>query len=70
MTVDILYLIMGIMMGMLLKHELDMRARRKRLNKRMSYIRTTANDNTIEQYDEILSSIRSLNDSLKQKKEV
>lgn len=67
---ELVYLVMGIIVGILIKHESEIRARKKRLHKRILYSNTIANDDTIKQYDEILSSIKSLNDSLRKKKEV
>jgi N-glycosylase/DNA lyase len=65
---------MGIFIGLLLKYEIDIRARKKRVKNRMTYMMATANNSNIQQYNDMLESLRGINKSLldidKKKKEV
>jgi hypothetical protein len=74
MIVSVLYLVMGIFIGLLLKYEIDIRARKKRVKNRMTYMMATANNSNIQQYNDMLESLRGINKSLldidKKKKEV
>jgi hypothetical protein len=71
-----LYLLMGVIVGILIKHEIDLRAKKKRILNKAGYIKATADVQTIKQYDEVLQALRGINQSLstatvqKQKKEV
>jgi uncharacterized membrane protein YqgA involved in biofilm formation len=64
MIINILYLVMGMIVGILIKYEIDIRAKKKRLEKRATYLKATADDSKMKQYDDILYSIRSINESL------
>jgi hypothetical protein len=56
---------MGIMVGVLIKYEIDIMAKKKRMEERMSHIKKAKrNDSTLRQYDDILVSMRSVNKSL------
>jgi hypothetical protein len=70
--INIVYMLMGVIVGILLKYEIDLKAKKKRLEKRSTYLKATAEHSTLQQYDEILVGLRGLNDSLKtqHKKEV
>lgn len=74
MIVSMLYMVMGIFVGILIKYEIDIRARKKRVKNRMNYMVATANNSNIQQYNDMLESLRSINKSLssldKKKKEV
>lgn len=74
MMINILYLLMGIIVGILIKYEIDIKAKQKRIQNRVNSLKATADDQKMKQYDDILFSIRSINQSLSamqnQKKEV
>lgn len=65
MIVNIVYMVMGIMVGILIKYELDIRARKKNLEKRSKYLKATAENSKMQEYDDILKSIRGINESLR-----
>lgn len=64
MIVMLVYMIVGILVGFLIKSEIEVRHRRKRIQNRLNYLHSTANQNQIEQYDNMLESIKSINQSL------
>lgn len=64
MIVVLLYMVMGILIGILIKSEIEVRHRKRRIQNRLNYLQSTASKNNIEQYDSMLESIRSLNQSL------
>lgn len=71
MIINIAYLLMGAIIGVLVKYELDIKSKKKRIKKRAEYMKATANDSNIQQYDDILLSIKSINSSLvKMQKEI
>lgn len=77
MILNIMYLMMGIAIGVIVRYEIDIRARKKRTQQRVMYMKATASQPNMQQYDEILNSIKSINESLSsinhtkhQKKEV
>lgn len=57
-------MLMGILIGILIKSEIEVRQRRKRIQSRVNYLQSTASKNSIEKYDNMLESIRSINKSL------
>lgn len=57
-------MIMGIFIGILIKSEVEVRHRKRRMQNRLNYLQSTASQNRIEQYDDMLESIRSINQSL------
>jgi len=63
MIVMLVYMVMGILIGVLIKSEIDMRNRRKRMQNRINYLQSTAINN-IRQYDSMLESIRNINEIL------
>ncbi|MER2008901.1 MAG: hypothetical protein ABS939_15735 [Psychrobacillus sp.] len=63
MIINIAYLLMGIIVGILIKYEIDIRASKKRIERRSTYLRTTA-ENSMKEYDNILSSLKGINESL------
>lgn len=64
MIVMLIYMLVGVLVGILIKSEIEVRHRRKRLQNRLSYLHSTANQNRIEQYDNMLESLKSINQSL------
>lgn len=58
------YMVVGILIGILIKSEVEVRHRKKRIQNRLSYLQSTASRSSIEQYDNMLESIRSINKSL------
>jgi hypothetical protein len=72
--IHLLYMVMGILVGILIKYEIDMRTRKKRVKNRVNYLMATANDSKMQEYDSMLESLRSINESLstmeKNKREV
>lgn len=64
MILMVVYMITGILIGILIKNEVDVRSRRKRIQNRVNYLQSTANQNNMEQYDAMLESIRSINRNL------
>ena len=69
MIINIVYLMLGCAIGFLVKHEIDLRSRKKRVEKRLQVF---ANAN-IDKYNDTLQMVRELNQSLtvlqQQKKE-
>lgn len=64
MILMMIYMIMGIFIGILIKSEVEVRHRKRRMQNRLNYLQSTASQNRIEQYDDMLESIRSINQSL------
>jgi hypothetical protein len=64
MILNLIYLMMGITIGVIIRYEIDLKARRKRTQQRVLYFKSTASELNIKQYDEILNSIKSINESL------
>lgn len=64
MIVMILYMLMGILIGILIKSEIEVKHRRKRLQNRISYLQSTATQHKMEHYDNMLESLRSINKNL------
>jgi hypothetical protein len=67
---------MGVTIGVIVRYELDIRARKKKAEQRIRYIKATASGPDMKQYDDILNSIKTINEGLasmnthKHKKEV
>jgi hypothetical protein len=55
---------MGITVGVILRYEYDIRARKKKAQQRVVYMKAKASEPKMQQYDEILTSIRTINESL------
>lgn len=60
----LVYMLVGILIGILIKSEVEVRHRKRRLKNRLNYLHSTASQNNIEQYDNMLESIRSINKNL------
>lgn len=60
MIVNLIYMALGVMMGFLFKHELDMKIRRRKAEKRqMSFLHMDTSP-----YDNTLRDVRELNHNL------
>lgn len=64
MILHLAYLLMGVTIGIILRYEYDIKARKKKAQQRVMYIKATASEPKMQQYDEILTSIKSINESL------
>lgn len=55
----VLYLVLGLILGFLIKFEIDNRARQKRLKQKQKYI-----EEAVQPYEETLTIVKELNESL------
>jgi hypothetical protein len=60
MILNIVYLFIGLLIGFLVKHELDLKQRKKRIQKRINIVSSM----DMEPYNETLEIIKELNSSL------
>jgi uncharacterized membrane-anchored protein YhcB (DUF1043 family) len=59
MILNMVYLVVGLLIGFLVKHEIDIRQRQKKIQNQQRAI-----SKAVSSYDETLSMIRELNESL------
>ena len=64
MLTYIVYLIMGVLVGILIKYEIDIRIKRKRAKRRIVHLQNKTSQTRLKQYDDILQSVRGINESL------
>jgi hypothetical protein len=69
MMVNIVYMILGCVIGFLVKHEIDLRSRKKRVEKRLKVFSNV----NVDKYNDTIKMVKELNQSLsvlqQQKKE-
>jgi hypothetical protein len=69
MLLNIVYLLIGVMVGFLVKHEIDLKHRKRRIEKRLQSFASIS----LEPYDTTLRDVQELNNNLvllQKKKEV
>jgi len=64
MIINIMYLMMGITIGFIWRYEHDIRTRKRKAQERIMHMKAKASEPKLQQYDEILSSIKAINESL------
>jgi hypothetical protein len=64
MILEIMYLMMGVTIGIIVRYEYEIKAKKKKAEQRLMYMKSTASKPDMKQYDDLLTSIRAINDSL------
>lgn len=72
MIINLIYFVIGIMAGLLVKYEIDIKIKQKRMDRKRKNLNAISLKN-MKKHEELLCSIKNLNDSLSlhtKKKEV
>lgn len=64
MIVNLLYLFVGIVVGVLVKYEFEIRSREKKVQKRMAHVQSAQEEYSVERKDKTLRSLKGVNKSL------
>jgi len=64
MIVELMYFGLGFLFALAFKYEVDQRKSARKIAKRAGYIRTVASSNKVQESDDVLATIRHINEGL------